>query len=51
MLFTDPETCVYNAGYTSPYFSPHNGVRQGCCVSPLLFVIAVEIMAIMVRRR
>lgn len=22
MLFTDPETCVHNSGYTSPYFSP-----------------------------
>lgn len=48
-LFVDPETCVYNSGFTSPYFYPNNGVRQGCCVSPLLFIIAVELMAIMVR--
>lgn len=49
MLFNGPETCIANAGYTSPYFYPSNGVRQGCCVSPLLFIIAVELMAIMIR--
>lgn len=49
MLFTDLEMYVFNSGYTTPYFSLSNGVRQGYCVSPLLFVILVEIMALMVR--
>lgn len=49
MLFTDPQTCIFNAGYTSRYFSPKNSVRQGCCVSPLLFIISVELMALTIR--
>lgn len=49
MLFNGIETCTSNAGFTSEYFKPTNGVRQGCCASPLLFVITVELMAIMVR--
>lgn len=49
MLFKEIETCVINAGFTSAYFSPKNGVRQGCCASSLLFVIAVELQAFMIR--
>lgn len=49
-LFNGPQSCVINAGFTSPYFLPTNGVRQGCCASPLLFVVAVELMATMVRQ-
>lgn len=50
MLFNNIETCVLNCGFSSGYFSRRNGVRQGYCTSPLLFVLAVELMAIMVRQ-
>lgn len=50
LLFQDIKTSIYNNGFSSGYFFPIRGIRQGCCTSPSLFVIAVEIMAIMVRQ-
>lgn len=49
LIFNDIETCVLNAGTTSAYFFPKRGIRQGCCVSPYLFNIVVEVMAIHIR--
>lgn len=49
-LSCEIETCVMNAGLTSKYFYPKNGVRQGCCVSPLLFTVCVELLACMIRQ-
>lgn len=49
MILMDPQTCILNAGFTSPYFKPTNGVRQGCCASPLLFILTAELLSIMIR--
>lgn len=50
LLFQDIKTSIYNNVYSSGYFFPSRGIRQGCCASPSLFVIAVELMAILVRK-
>lgn len=49
-LFNNIKTHASNAGFTSDPFFPTRGIRQGCCASPSLFVLAVELMAIMVRK-
>lgn len=50
MILEGPETCILNAGYTSPYFRPTNSMRQGCCDSPLLFILTADLLAIMNRQ-
>lgn len=49
ILYTDIESCTINNGTTSKYFCIKSGIRQGCPLSALLFVIAVEILAIKIR--
>ena len=45
ILNSDREACVKNGGHISEAFPMTNGVRQGCPISPQLFLLAVEIMA------
>ena len=49
ILYNDPLICVKNNGWVSDKFSAGRGVRQGCPVSALLFLLVVEIMAIKLR--
>ena len=45
ILNTERQSCVKNGGYISELFPMANGVRQGCPISPQLFLLAVEILA------
>lgn len=49
-IFKNIESCTTNSGFTSKYFRPGRGVRQGCCVAPYLFLIVAEILAIQIRQ-
>ena len=42
--------CVKNNGFISNEFPLSRGIRQGCPLSPLLFVLAVELIAIKTRQ-
>lgn len=50
LLFENIRTCVFNNGFSSQYIYPSRGIRQGCCSSPSIFVIAVELLALMIRK-
>ena len=49
LLYTDIRSAVLIDGYTSNWFKPSRGVRQGCPLSPFLYVISIEVLAANIR--
>ena len=47
--YTNIESCVKVKGYTSIYFNLSRGIRQGCPISTLLYVLVAETLAEAVR--
>lgn len=50
IMFADIQSCVTNSGFSSSFFTPVRGIRQGCCALPYLFNLVVEILATMIRQ-
>ena len=48
-MYTDIKGCILNNGWVSTPFKVFRGIRQRCPASPLIFVLAIEIMAIKLR--
>ena len=51
LLYSAPQAAVRTNGNISKYFSLQRGTRQGCPLSPLLFDIAIEPLAVSLRNR
>ena len=49
LLYTDVESQVLVNGFRTDSFPVTKGVRQGCSISPLLFVLVVEALAVSLR--
>lgn len=49
LLYSAPKASVRTNNNFSEYFSLHRSTRQGCPLSPLLFAIAIEPLAILLR--
>ena len=50
LLLYDRKCCVQNGGYLSDFFQMEKGVRQGCPISPLFFIITLELLARDIRK-
>ena len=48
-FYSNIQSCVINNGYATSFFKLERGVRQGCPLSGVLFVIAVEMLANSIR--
>ena len=49
-IYTDSRLCIKNNGYISETFDLSRGIKQGCPLSALLFIISVEIMALRLKQ-
>ena len=49
IIYNSPECAVTNNGYSSEFFTLSRGIRQGCPISALLFILVAEVMAINLR--
>ena len=49
-FYSNVSSCVINNGFATNYFRVDRGVRKGDPLSPLLFILSLEVMACSIRQ-
>ena len=50
ILYSNSEAALMNTGYMTDYFTVSRGVRQGCLLSPFLFIVSIELLELKIRQ-
>ena len=50
ILLYKQESCVQNGGFTLKYFNLKKGARQGDLITALLFILALEILVLLIKK-
>ena len=50
IMYNDISSCVINNGYTSQYFKLKCGIRQGCPLSALIFIMCAETLTSAIKK-
>ena len=50
-FYCNSQSCILNNGWASNFFELNRGVRQGCPLSPYLFILSVEVLANAIRQK
>ena len=45
LFYSNISSCIQNNGWSSEFFSLSRGVRQGCPLSPYLFILCAKVLA------
>jgi hypothetical protein len=49
LMYNNISSCILNNGHSTSFFQIKRGVRQGCPLSALLFILVAEILALNIR--
>ena len=49
IIYNKPLCSILNNGFSGPYFEVQRGLRQGDPLSPYIFILAIELLAIKIR--